>query len=267
MTAVPLDETPVLCILCPPMRAKVSRPGGVTDWDCHERLGAQLTEIVARYAKLSAVPSGGAGVGRRAPGFGSRPPLNIHVAALRDPRTAPAELGDPHAPLNLFLTWANWMRKTRSQDKIPYRREHDDLLILYVEGLYLQSALDWITRQPWVPTFAEQVRVVVSQLRSATGEPNPRPVGWCTNEIDRDSALIPCGYPLFPPKGDDLNIGCGGCGATYEPLDQIRMVQAAKTGCVSCGHSDSQHSNDTETRACNVRWCGCSTYTSPDGQA
>lgn len=251
MTAVPLGETPSLCILCPPVRARVARSGGVTDWLCHERLESALGEIVQRYTRLSARPANGQDFGRRAPGYGSRPPVNIHNAALRDPRTAPAELGDVHSPLNLFISWANWMRKTRGQAPVAYGST-DDLAVLDFEWRYLTASMDWITRQYWVTAFNEQVRAVVSQLRSATGEPNPRPVATCT-----------CGHPLFPPRPGELTIVCGGCEHPYEPLDQIRHIHQAKLGCFTCGHVSSQHSNDEAARPCNVQYCGCSAYVEP----
>lgn len=260
MTAVPLGETPSLCILCPPARAKVTRSGGVTDWDCHDRLTGQVNEIVTRYARLSARPQGGQGFGRRAPGYHSRPPVNIHNAALRDPRTAPAELGDPHAPLNLLITWASWMRGVRRQQRVAYPANTADLAVAFIEGEYLTRSMDWITRQHWVVTFDAQVRVVVSQLRSATGEPNPRPVGWCAKPVVREGKSYTCGHPLFPPRGSELDIPCRGCGASYEPLDQIRIAAKPAGTCALCGHLNSQHSNDREPRACNARWCACGNY-------
>lgn len=251
MTAVPLGETPSLCVLCPPQRAKVSRPGGQTDWDCHDRLQAAVVEIVNRYARLTARPGSGAAFdgGRRAPGFGSRPPVNLHNATLRDPRTHPAELGEAHAPLNFLLTWGRWIRTTRSQPPRGYAGGVDDLEIADIEGTYLFNSMDWITRQYWVVQFSEQMRAVVSQLRSATGEPNPRPVGWCLSED--------CDHPLFPPHDGGINIRCGGCSRLYEPLDQIRMVHSQGQGCGVCGHEGSQHDNDSEIRPCNIQWCDC----------
>jgi hypothetical protein len=263
VTAVPLGETPSLCILCPPARAKVARPGGMTDWHCHDRLESHLGEILQRYARLTARPQGGQGTGRRAPGYGSRPPLDLHRAALRDPRTAPLELGDAHSPLNLFISWTTWMRVVRLQDPVGYS-SLDALAILDFEWRYLTNAMDWITRQPWVPRFDEQVRAVVSQLRTATGEPNPRPVGTCNATLGGEGIPVECGFPIFPPRPGTLNIVCGGCGALYEPLDQIRMVTQAKTGCLACGHSETQHSNDHEARACNVRWCDCLRFADPE---
>lgn len=254
MTAVPLGEQPSLCVLCSGLRANIARSGGCTCWSCHDRLTAMLSEIVTRYARLSARPQGGQDFGRRAPGFHSRPPVNIHIAALRDPRTSPLELGEPHAPLNLLLTWSRWVRQIRGQDRVRYPAELDDLAIIAVESTYLSTAMDWITRQPWVIDLHDQTRAVVAQLRSATGEPNPRPVGTCQ--------VTDCGHPLFLPKAG-LDMRCGGCGETYEPSDLIDIAIQADAGCRACGHTDSQHDNDTETRTCNYTWCSCTGWRPP----
>lgn len=261
MTAVPLGETPTLCVLCPPTRARVARPGGQTDWVCHEKLSASIFEITTRFAQLSARPGAGSmDGGRRAPGFGSRPPVNLHNAALRDPRTAPAELGETHSPLNFMLTWTKWIRLTRGQPPVGYGGSLDPVVVLDLEAQYLTTSLDWITRQHWVTTFAEQMRAVRSQLRAATGAPNPRPVGTCGKPD--------CGHPLFPPREGDMNIQCGGCGAVYAPLDQIEMRKAtlqATQDCARCAHGPNQHSNDDAGRPCNVQWCDCKGYSQDRG--
>lgn len=256
MTAVPLGETPSLCVLCPDDRRRIARSGGVTCWLCHDRIAEQLGEIVQRYARLTAKISHSHDFGRRAPGYHSRPPLNIHAAALRDPRTAPVEVGEPHAPLNLFISWANWIRGQRRQATLASYPTQDDLAILDFEWRYLTNSIDWITRQPWVDRLAEQAKAVVNQLRTATGEPNPRPIGTCDGI---EGVTAGCGHPLFPPT-EGRGVQCGGCGAVYDPLEQIRMARRRVASCASCGHQSAQHSNDEEGRPCNMQWCECTGF-------
>lgn len=259
-----MTASPILCVLCPPHRAKLVRDGGVTDWDCHARLHDQLVEIAERFALLSAAPGVGAVSGRRAPGFHSRPPLNLHIAALRDPRTAPAELGEPHSAPNLLISWASWVRAARRQAPATYA-ELTDQGIVVAEAGYLTGSIDWLTRQPWITTLADQARVVLSQLRSATGDPNPRPIGFCTDDpLDRPT----CGHPLFAPDSGGI-VHCAGCGTSYDAMAQIelRLSEMAAgtptpTGCSACPHSDAQHDNDAAgDRRCNARWCDCTAYT------
>lgn len=246
------------CLLCPEHKTRALRDGGVTCWPCHDGLGQSIGEVAWRYVRLDASPSRAGDLGRRAPGFGSRPPLNIHIAALRDRRTTPDRLGEPHNAHRMLGSWANYVRVERSQDYV------------LSEGLagatnYLLANLDWITRQGWVPELAAQVRVVVSQLRSATGEPNPKPVGWCIEPIITAGTFTDwCNHPLFPPHEGELNIRCGGCGVVYDPLRQIKLrIQnerdpAAGDPCAECGHSSSQHDNEASgARPCNALHCGC----------
>lgn len=254
MTAVPLGETPSLCVLCPPDRARVARSGGMTDWVCHDRIDSALGEIVQRYARLSAKPSMQHQFVRRAPGYHSRPPVVMQAAVLRDPRTAPTTVGEPHSPVNLFIVWSRVMREERRQPPATYPPDATDLAVLDAEWRYLSASLDWITRQPWVVTFDEQVRACRDQLRAANNEPNPRPVGSCT-KILADGQ--PCEHALFPPREGSFDIVCGACGAPYAPLDQVRMVHRSQVGCGRCGHLSLQHSNDIEGRPCNFDWCDC----------
>lgn len=248
MSAVPLGETPSLCQLCVEGRERVARSGGMTCWNCHDRLDEQLGEIVQRYARLTAAPHRSGDFGRRAPGYHSRPPLDIAAATLRDPRTAPLELGDPHAPINLFVSWAMWIRAQRRQNpRIAYPL--DDLLVLDIEWRYLTASLDWITRQPWVIELAEQVKACLSQMRSVLGEPNPRPL----------EQRCVCGHVLFPPPSG-LDVVCSACGERYDPLEQIRMVSVGQASCGVCGHPSTQHSNDEQPRRCNMSWCDCSGF-------
>ena len=249
------------CLLCPEHRSRVLRDGGVTCWQCFDNVALSISEIARRYIRLDASPSRAGDPGRRAPGFGSRPPLNIHIAALRDPRTLPDQLGEPHNAHAMLASWANYVRHDRFQDYV--RNES-----LASATNYLLVSLDYITRQKWVVELAAQVRVVLSQLRSATGEPNPKPVGWCIEpQFSADATFEDwCNHPLFPPREGEVNIRCGGCGAVYDPLRQIKLrIQnerdpGAGDPC-ECGHSSSQHdNNDSGARPCNALHCGCKAH-------
>lgn len=218
--------------------------------------------MARRYLALDPSPSSGAGEGRRGPGFHSKPPLNLHVAALRDPRTLPEVLGDPHNALALLHAWANFTRRERGQE-LPRR------CTLAAETQYLLANLDYITRQPWITELVAQLRVVQAQLRAATGEPNPRPVSYCIAPIkDEHGTFIDwCNHPLFPPREGEMNIRCSGCAATYDPMEQIKLRianeqdPAAGDPCAACDHASSQHDNDASgARPCLVRWCECKAH-------
>lgn len=251
---------PTLCVICAPKRETQSRDGGVTCWSCHERLGDVLREIVKRYHALDATPGVAASTERRAPGFRSIPPLNLHVVALADPRTRVVEKGDPACAQRVYSEWANRIRRERRQRTIRQ--------IIDLDRDYLTNSMDWITRQSWVSEFAEEIERVCAQLRSATGDPNPKPVGWCIELIEVEGAVKYCGHPLFPPRQRGAQaLECAGCGTTYDLLRQARMALAREQGppvppC-ACGHDGPQHNPAAEARPCNVRWCGCVKYRPP----
>ncbi len=250
------------CVLCPPRPLDKQRPlrdGGLTCWACHDTLGQTITEVGRRYLLLDATPSTGGDGGRRSPGFGSRPPVNLHVAALRDPRTLPVELGDPHNALSLLRSWANAIRSARGPVLHPCES--------FVPGDTKFGS--WITRQPAVTLMAEEFRAVQSQLRSATGEPNPKPVGYCIKPTLTATGEFEdwCNGPLFPPRDGESDITCPQCEAVYEPLEQIKVKiqneQDPEAGdpCAACRHTSSQHDNDAaDPRPCNVRWCDCTAH-------
>lgn len=181
---------------------------------CTDDLESWINEIVDRYLRLDPTPStGGMDGGRRAPGFASRPPLNLHVATLRDPRTKPRRLGEPHNAHAMLNDWANYVRLERLQ--VPKIEAE-------IEGAarYLIANLDWLCRQEWIMDLWVQAEKVLAQLRSATGEPNPRPVGTC------------CDKPLYWFEGVAK---CAGCQSTFSALDLLQQQLEAQEGASADG--------------------------------
>lgn len=87
---------------------------------------------------------------------------------------------------------------------------------------WLDRHLDWISRQEWVTDFADDLRQLHAQLKTATGDGKPSPVGHCIELLDTGE----CGAPIFMPRGEkprapdepirDLpELRCGSCGSTY----------------------------------------------------
>jgi hypothetical protein len=194
---------------------------------CHNRLAGWLTAIGQDYVRLDAMPSrGGPGIGRRAPGFHSCPPVDLHRAALRDPRTAPdAATKRGQSPANFVITWARWVRERRNQ--IPAALPSDTDVAFHAELRYLLASLDWVTRQPWVVTFTEQLRPVHRTLHGTiTGVRSPRPYARCASVLHDD---VVCGHPLFPPRPGAGVVVCGGCETVYSPLDALRAMSEEAT--------------------------------------
>lgn len=248
------------CMICPPRHRRPSRDGGRSCWPCHDRLHEYLGEIVDRYAVLTPRPGRGGDDGRRAPGFRSTPPLDLHIVALRDMRTRKVLPGDPLSALRVLTSWAQHVRRSRGQDLVASAS-----VTVMSEAGYLRTNLDWVTRQLWLGPFAREVANVRTQLRASTGEPTPRPIGRCIAQLEHGE----CRHALYAPhEGEGEIITCRGCDSTYDPLAQVRLrlaneaddAQDQPEPC-ACGHTSTQHDNDAaEARRCNAKWCDCPDY-------
>jgi hypothetical protein len=181
------------------------------------------------YNTLDIMPgSTGPDGGRRAPGFESMPPLNLHVVALRDPRTLPSD-DDPVRSIPGTITAI-----AESVAADINERPGMGAYARGVDGMcgWLSSRLEAVTRLPWADDLYRDLRHLRDALRAAHGEPLPRPVGHCTNTITAagldgpgSHSNAPCGGPLYAPPAPTraTTIRCGRCGHVYDGLDQLRL--------------------------------------------
>lgn len=144
----------------------VTEPGTYTCARCGRHLVRQLGEIETYLEHLTPAPTKG-GPSRRSPGFASTAPLRIAVAAMLDERTTitgdgPDDIVD-EVP-NLIADITNWAQLLL--DEHPERL--DIPATLGGATRLLRTRVDWITRQPWVDEFAEDMRRVHGVLRSTT---------------------------------------------------------------------------------------------------
>lgn len=115
-----------------------------------------------------------------------------------------------------------------------------------VRGEYRNG--DWVIHQPWIADMVADLRTLGAQLRAATGDPMPKPVGWCTQilavRIDSgpgEDGFLRCGEPVYmpedpTPRGRDESIrglpeiSCPHplCDAVYRAADLIRLKLAAE---------------------------------------
>ncbi len=218
-------EDAVLCVLCP-REPREAGPGHAACTSCMTRLAADLELIARRFGELTAVPGTTGTGGRRAPGFASKPPPNMHSAALRDPRTAPSRPGELHSPVHLMLSWALELRRLRGQKPVAYPPGADVAAVIG-EARYLLASMDWISRQGWVSRFRDEVRAVRSQLLSALGERPPRKVGRCRRWLGAvDGPPEQCADALFPPREGSRISTCRRCGHAYDLLDMALLLDA-----------------------------------------
>lgn len=213
--------TPCLCCAARGVQRRAS-DGYLTCTRCCDRLRDTLTEIKTRYWQLCSITSLLPTVtddGRKARGYASRSPARDQVIAMLDPRTTATEPGDPHSVLAILASWAELVREETHQSR------PSEPATVESEAAVLDAWMDWITRQDWVVELDTELRQVRDQLRSETGEPNPKPVGHCINTLDEGETTRECRAPLFAPK-EGTAIRCHHCGREYDGLDLVKLELA-----------------------------------------
>lgn len=203
--------------------------------DCRDHLVDDLTEIERRYPLLDArygidpdTATGGAG-------FGTRPPGRVDIWVARDERSLPYRIADDYvesdAPVRsvgrTLASWAELIAETRGEDTAPPRGV-DELT------RWLIRRIEYIARWPDDgPELALDVRRLRNQLRSLTGEPNPKPAAYCIRfEPGPDGAPVECGAAIFAPAGtadrtSAVTLRCTGpTQHRYTGTDILRLIIA-----------------------------------------
>lgn len=138
---------------------------------CSSSLADSLLEIASRYARVTAVPSSSPGRydQTRSAKPGSRPPLSMAAAEIRDDRSGAVDKLDQ---------WAWRICVERGYETSPDKT---------VDGAveFLNRHDDWIARWPRAGELCATVRKLRNHLRALTGEPNPKPIGYCFRNVDR----------------------------------------------------------------------------------
>jgi hypothetical protein len=195
--------------------------------------------IPAYWARLDAAPGRGGDDGRRAPGFRSTPPCNLHVVAMRDPRSRPDPRGRDDVsgePRPVETALANlarglWDHLDLQGPDLP----NGDVTPGGVPALagWLHAHVEQLTAHPDAGAIALFLGQLVEQLRTAAGDPRDRPVGRCIEWIRDPHSLeqSECGAPLFlpPPRpgvevaSDEPVLQCRRCRRRYAGRDLIRL--------------------------------------------
>lgn len=226
--------------------------GYVTCKDCADRLHRWLSctavdgdgrpdSIPVLYALLNPRPgSNGDTSGVRPPGFASRSPANDHIVAMRDARTAMAvRPGDPRSAPAILRAWvlAVWDERYDDDalDQPDYRSRRAALPIAVPDAArWLDSQIDWLTRQEMVGEFHAELAALRSQLRSIGSRRYK--IGDCPNTIDEGDRTRECGAPLFAPLHSD-EIRCFACGRLWarpdwEELGKLLPTKGARRSVV-----------------------------------
>lgn len=187
---------------------------------CVLRVRETINDIVTRYTAVlslwASLPAAEA-TDRAAPGFHSSPPGDIHMMALRDPRTVAIEPGDLRSAIEVLHAWARILRGHRglSAPAEPITVDSESATLLF--------HADWIYRE-WRPAV---IRNYVTELSETRGQllavtridDPPRIVGRCTNRVDGQR----CNTTLYVPRHGAM-IRCGRCPATYDGAKLITLA-------------------------------------------
>jgi len=242
----PLQRPDWACALhSPPRRTGAWIPadsGYVTCSSCDQQLRERLDDIAARYLQLDSRPGGQGGYGSRgAPGFGSRPPCNLHIVSMQDARSSSDSRvwlgGDGRVhreaqrpPLSVYgsLNCVGWaIAEHRGVDGPG---DHED-----VHGLlrFIGRHVSYAARHvELIVELDHAVRDLLGQLKPATGDARRR-IGTCPAAVERvdvDEYGMPveadparCDAPLYAPTNGADTIVCGACGTRWERADWLRL--------------------------------------------
>ena len=262
-----VDRPSSACVTCPPPRGQawtLADPKHATCSDCYLKLRERLAEIGERYLCLDARPGASFEAGSRgSPGFGSRPPINLHVAAMRDPRSSQdarvwvgsdgrvhAEATRPALSVHGALSTLAWAVAEHRDVAGPEDRADVFVLLRFVD-----RHIDYITRHADLAVEADRaLRELSGVLRPVTGDARRR-IGLCRTEVYRDdtdtaesddvvtdpedvvadgddvASVVRCGVPLYAPVqfATDEEIVCSGCGTRWPMHAWIDMMDDLRT--------------------------------------
>ncbi|RKT85617.1 hypothetical protein SAMN05421805_12780 [Saccharopolyspora antimicrobica] len=183
---------------------------------CVNTLLRLLGEIDDYATALDPTPRRGGTVGRRSPGYGSKPPARLDVIAARDPRSVPHAVGpddndeDLRSIIGSVTALARWVAE-ECDDQRPLSPP-----TVASETAYLRSRILWATGQQWIDELAEDIRELHTQARRLSGDALPSPAAPCPD----------CEGPLWPVgDADTIAVRCGVCGTSYDGLALLDLGQ------------------------------------------
>jgi hypothetical protein len=151
--------------------------------------------------------SNGNGGSRGKPG--SRPPCNVDVIDLTDPR------GETHAQI------AGWTRIV-----IEERRLAAQPADIEQAARLLTIHLDWIAEQPWCDEALLEISNVAYRIRRACNDLPDPPIGTCP-DIDPRGETDRCGGPLRWIDGSTA-VTCSRCGSSWSEADLPHILRVVE---------------------------------------
>lgn len=177
---------------------------------CDTALRERLDDVASRYLRLDSRPGGTGEYGSRgAPGFGSRPPLNLHIVSLRDPRSSQdahvwvgrdgrvhRESERPPMSVHGVLSGQAWSIAEHQGVAGP-----DDRADVFSLLRFITAHLVYATRHgELVVDLDRAVRDLLGQLRPVTGDPRLR-MGSCPEKVPNEDPATSEEFPEHACEG------------------------------------------------------------------
>lgn len=227
----PLQRPAGACVTCPPPKGHAwirADDRYATCSGCADRMRERIAEVGERYLCLDPRPGAqGFDGSRGAPGFGSRPPLSLHVVSMRDPRSSQdsrmwvardgrvhAEETRPPRSVHGVLSTLSWSIAEHRGVSGPGDRDDVWALLRFVD-----VNVDYVTRHAELAVEVDdELRDLVGMLRPMTGDRRHR-IGRCPRLVEGEDGPEPCGQTLYSPPGIDDVIKCSACSHSWA-MDQ-----------------------------------------------
>lgn len=187
--------------------------------DCVTTMRRRLREIETYAAMLPHMMEPMKGdAARRAPGFGSSPPLRIEAVVALDPRSRPSasvdrewdpEIDDEDPTRSILTALHSMARMVREEQEMS---EPSKPPTIVREIGYLLGAVDWCASRQWVDELFEEIRELHAQDRGLVKDSPPGPLSECLT--------VTCNGTVFWTKDSP------------DPQDCTKRVDAAK--CDTC---------------------------------
>jgi hypothetical protein len=207
------------CVVCPGQKPRETEAPKLVCFACSNRILRYLRELEDYLPTLSLLKRVSGEPGRNS-GFGSQSPANDTSIHHTDWRTAPTALDG----LGAIATVHFWAQAVRDRRDLAPPTGHN----LTSELEALRANHSWITCQPAVERYAQELRDIHLAVRAAANDPVPRPVGKCISiSTDRGE----CGGDVYElPDASGVKCSNPSCKRVYTGLDLDRLRMAQEVG-------------------------------------
>lgn len=205
-----MSDTVQTCVVCPQQRKTDN--GYLVCIRCSSNILRHLRELEDYVPTLSLERPVSPGEYISGSGFGSKSPANDAVILHTDPRSDYSDRdGTLTSELGAFSVVGTWARVVME--------EHGGQASGFMAAVgLLRTQHDWITRQPWVDEYADELRQVHTSVRQLARDPIPRSVGRCIAVHSHGE----CHGQVYE-MDDASGVRCSSCRRVYTGHDLARF--------------------------------------------